>query len=123
MCLDYLDHIATSAGGQVFVAALEDSVPRVRCHPIRALTCEACKDEPLCTDAVAPPRRVIINDANAKMRFEALRALVWRDPDAPAAAIDEVVARVDRELLAEATHPGGGRFPALRNRTIQALAA
>jgi len=98
-------------------------VRRLARHAIHALTCEACKDEPLCSDVVAPLRRVIANDPNAKVRFEALRALLWRDPEIGAAAIDEFVAAGDRELLTAAAHARRRSVPAaLRHRAKQALA-
>lgn len=97
----------------------------MRRHAIHALTCEACKQEPLCADVVTPLRGVIIDDPNAKVRFEALRALLWRvDPAVGAAAIEDVVARGDEELLHEAVHARPRAVPvALRQRARQALAA
>lgn len=123
MCLDYLDHLAVAASGEVFVAALEDPVPRVRRHAIHALTCEVCKEQPLCTDVLTPLRRLIAADPNAKVRFEALRALLWRvDPETGAAAIEQVVACGDQDLLVEAMRAKPRSVPAsLRIRANQVL--
>lgn len=60
------------------------------------------------------------------MRFDALRALVWRvEPDAGAAAVDDVVARGgDGELLTEAVRARRRSVPvALRARATEALTA
>lgn len=67
----------------------------------------------------------MLNDANAKVRFEALRALVWRlEPDAAAAAIEDVVIRDDIELLREAAAARPRSVPAaLRARATEALVA
>jgi hypothetical protein len=54
-----------------FVAALDDPVPRVRRHAIHALTCEACRVEPLTIDVVSPLRRTVALDPNPQVRFEA----------------------------------------------------
>ena len=124
-CLGYLDHLAGQEAAAVFLAALRDPVPRVRRHAIHALTCEACKEEPLCVDVLAPLRQVVLGDSNAKVRFEALRALIWRaEPDAAAAAIDEVVTRGDLPLLSEAVRARRRSVPAaLRTRAAAALTA
>lgn len=55
LCLDSWTTSPESA--HVFLAALADPVPRVRRHAIHALTCEACKDQPLCADVLTPPPR------------------------------------------------------------------
>ena len=122
LCLDYLDHMAGPDAAATFVAALADPVPRVRRHAIHALTCEACKPEPLCVDAVAPLRQVVAADPNPKVRFEALRALLGQlDPLQRAAAIEDVVDRGDRSLLAEVLHARPRSLPAeLRARAQQA---
>jgi hypothetical protein len=54
LCLDYLDHLAGPEAAETFAAALDDPVPRVRRHAIHALTCDACKPEGWCVDAVTP---------------------------------------------------------------------
>jgi len=109
---------------QVFLTALTDPVPRVRRHAIHALTCESCKDQPLCADVLTPLRRIIVEDPNPKGRYEALRALLTRiDSEAGAAAIEDVVARGDRDLLAQATRARPRSVAAeLRHRASQVLA-
>jgi hypothetical protein len=72
-CLDYLDHVPGIESAAVFVAALQDPVPRIRRHAIHALTCEVCTNEPVCIDVVTPLRRCVAADPNPKVRFEALR--------------------------------------------------
>ncbi len=76
LCLDYLDHVAVPASAAVFIAALDDPVPRVRRHAIHALTCRACKSGPWPSDVITPLRRVVAADVNPRVRFEALRALL-----------------------------------------------
>jgi hypothetical protein len=69
--------------------------------------------------------QVVLNDGNAKVRFEALRALIWRvEPDVGAEAIDDVIARGDLELLTEAVRARRRSVPAvLRARATEVLAA
>lgn len=125
LCLDYLDHLAVPESAQVFLTALTDPVPRVRRHAIHALTCEACKDQPLRADVLTPLRRVIVADPNPKVRYEALRTLLSRtDSEAGSAAIEDVVARGDRDLLAHAATARLRSVPAaLRHRANQVLAS
>ncbi len=118
-CLDYLDHVGGTESAGVFVAALEDPVPRVRRHAIHALTCEACKDEPVCIDVVTPLRRCIASDPNPKVRFEALRAVVGRlDAAEVETLLDEVEQRPDRELLDVAVRARPRSVPASIHRRL-----
>ncbi|MDQ2724602.1 MAG: HEAT repeat domain-containing protein [Actinomycetota bacterium] len=75
-CLDYLDHVADVAAAEDLVAALADPIPRVRRHAIHALSSEARKLEPFYVDSATPLRPVIVRDPSARVRFEALRALL-----------------------------------------------
>ncbi len=117
-CIGYLDHLANADTARVLLQALSDPVPRVRRHAIHALTCEACKEVPLPVDVITPLLECVRNDANAKVRFEALRALVWRLPDDRRnVVLDEVEVRRDRELFEEALKARRRAVPsALRQR-------
>lgn len=123
LCLDYLDHLAGPEAAETFTAALDDPVPRVRRHAIHALTCEACKPEAWCADAVTPLRRIIADDPSPKVRFEALRALLSQlDPSSRADAIQAVLDAGDRPLLSEVVHARRRSVPAdLRASARQAL--
>lgn len=125
LCLDYLDHLAGPEAARIFVAALDDPVPRVRRHAVHALTCEACKPGAWRADAVAPLRRVVSHDPSPKVRFEALRALLGQlGPSGRASAIQAVIDADDRPLLNEVVHARRRSVPAdLRVRAEQALEA
>jgi hypothetical protein len=103
LSLDYLDHLAGPEAAETLVAALDDPVPRVRRHAIHARSCHACKPDSWCVDAANPLRRIVANDPSAKIRFEALRALLGQlDPLSRVGAIQAVIDADDRPLLNEA---------------------
>jgi HEAT repeat protein len=120
-CLDYLDHVGGAESAPTFVAAMDDPVPRVRRHAIHALTCEACKDEPICVDVVTPLRRCIASDPNPRVRFEALRALLGRlDVVAGEAMLDEVEQHSDAALFDVAARARPRSVPAALRRRLAA---
>lgn len=123
LCLDYLDHLAGPEAAETFLAALGDPVPRVRRHAIHALTCQACKPDAWCVDAMTPLRYVVAHDPSPKVRFEALRALLRQLDSARQAEAIEGVAG-DRPLLDEVLHARRRAVPpALRRRAEVALAS
>lgn len=85
-CLTLLDHLDGDESVSVFLDAMRrDPVPRVRRHALHALTCERCNEAPLCADAVPALMECAENDANAKVRLQARRALARHVSDARAA--------------------------------------
>jgi hypothetical protein len=85
-CLTLLDHLDGDESVSVFLDAMrQDPVPRVRRHALHALTCERCKEVPLCADVVPALMECAENDANIKVRLQARRALAQYVSDARAA--------------------------------------
>jgi hypothetical protein len=74
-CIDLLDHLGGDECTETFVAALDDAVPRVRRHAVHALSCNRCKERPLCVDVAPVLERVARTDPNARVRAEAAEAL------------------------------------------------
>ena len=71
-CLTLLDHLDGDDSVPVFIEALfEDPVPRVRRHALHALSCERCKEAPLCVDIAPLLERCAATDDNAKVRAQA----------------------------------------------------
>lgn len=97
-CLQLLDHLANDASYGVFVAALQDPVPRVRKHAIHGLSCDRCKENPLCDDVVGPLTERALGDPSAKLRLEALKALAPRVADLRAAKALQTIARTDPDV-------------------------
>ena len=124
LCLDYLDHVAVPASAAVFIAALDDPVPRVRRHAVHALTCRACKSGPWPADVITPLRRVVAADVNPRVRFEALRALLLcLDAAAAQQTLGDVTARGDTDVAAVASRQRPRAVPAvLRSWARQAQA-
>jgi hypothetical protein len=122
LCLDYLDHLAAPEDAETFVAALNDPVPRVRRHAIHALTCEVCKPDAWGVDAAPLLRGLVADDPNAKVRLEALRALLMQlPPTERTAAIEAIIDADDRPLLHEVTRARPRSLPReLRVRVAQA---
>ena len=76
-CLTLLDHLDGDDSLPVFVEALfEDPVPRVRRHALHALSCERCKESPLCVDLKPLLERCARTDDNERVRTQARAALV-----------------------------------------------
>jgi hypothetical protein len=75
-CLTLLDHLDGDDSVPVFVEALfEDPVPRVRRHALHALSCERCKEAPLCVDLKPLLERCAQTDDNERVRTQARAAL------------------------------------------------
>lgn len=106
-CLQLLDHIANDTAYETFVNALRDQVVRVRKHALHALSCDRCKEEPMCADVVGPISEVALHDSNENLRLSAVRELVLRFADPRARRTLGRVAGADssqvvRELAAKA---------------------
>jgi HEAT repeat protein len=78
-CVQALDHVPSPEAIEVIAEALDDPVPRVRRNAAHALSCADCKPEWDGTLPAGVERKLQLlasEDSNAKVRQEALRALV-----------------------------------------------
>ena len=97
-CTGFMDHYGTDAAVPALLDALSDDVPKVRREAVHSLSCEGCKESPLCLDTLPMLLSVIENDTNARVRREAVYFLGIRPQDARAIP-------VLKALLADTTIP------------------
>jgi len=85
-CLSFLDHYASDASTQAFLAALDDPVTFVREMALHGLACEQCRAAELCVADVVPVlSRVLATDASPEVRHKSVPILMRlsdRDPRA-----------------------------------------
>jgi hypothetical protein len=81
-CLTLLDHLDGDDSIPVFIEALlGDPVPRVRRHALHALSCDLCKEAPVCVDVVPAIAECVRTDNNAKVKQQARQVLFRHLPD------------------------------------------
>ncbi len=98
-CAGYMDHRGTDACvPELTRLALSDPVPNVRRTAVHSLTCQRCKPCALSGDLVGLLVRVALEDANTRVRLEAVSGLCWQPPDYRAAT-------ALRKILDTETHP------------------
>jgi HEAT repeat protein len=81
-CADLMDHLADDRCVLPLVELLNDDVPRVRRQAVHSLCCQRCKPSPLQADLTDTLIEIALNDANLKVRGEAVFGLSFRPPDA-----------------------------------------
>jgi HEAT repeats len=81
-CPTLLDHLDGDDSVPVFIEALlGDPVPRVRRHALHALSCDLCKQAPVCVDVVPAIAECVRTDNNAKVKQQARLVLFRHLPD------------------------------------------
>jgi HEAT repeat protein len=78
-CVQLLDHIPDERTFDALIPVLDDPVPRVRRNAAHAMGCRVCKpswDGSLPEEALARLRALAHSDSSAKVRGEALQALM-----------------------------------------------
>lgn len=86
-CAGFMDHHGTDQSIPGLLEALDDSVPRVRREAVHSLSCNRCKESPLCLDMIPTLISVLEKESNAKVRCEAIYGLNQQKPDARAIPI------------------------------------
>ncbi|MDT3444894.1 HEAT repeat domain-containing protein [Pseudofrankia sp. BMG5.37] len=83
-CLAFLDHHANDASTRTFLDALADPVTPVRLTALHAVSCERCRDSPLCVADVVPTLAGALRaDPSPEVRHKAIPILLGladRDP-------------------------------------------